>query len=185
MNRTLDSSDLSWSLASFSRPKQAAEYFGRFKGAFSVYSASVKKIYTDYTTEVVTGDEPRLIIQPNMYEFTAMFHNIERDAILRTSTFIYDDSGEMKLSAVLAKSDYRQSFALKEGLFKLFNGDFVDGAFLPIITYGDLKTLPNQNRPILQLHGLQLEGLAQLSEFQKNDLLETMTGNLIKRLVDI
>jgi hypothetical protein len=113
-----------------------------------------------------------------------MFHNIERDAILRTSAFIYDDHGELKLSAVLAKLEYRQSFTLKEGLYKLFNGDFIDGAFLPIVTYGDLKTLPNQNRPILQLHGLQEDGLAQLSAFQINDLLETMTGNLIKRLAE-
>lgn len=185
MNRHSNTSDLSWSLASFNRPKQAAEYFARFNGAFSVYSASVKKIYTDYSTEVVTGTEPRLVIQPNMYEYTSMFHNIERNAILRTSAVIYEDNGAMKLSAVLAHSEYRQSFCLKDGLFKLFNGDFIDGAFLPIVTYGDLKTLPNQNRPILQLHGLQGEGLAQLSEFQKNDLLETMSGNLVKRLADI
>jgi hypothetical protein len=69
-------------------------------------------------------------------------------------------------------------------MYRLFNGELIDGAFLPIVAYGDLRTLPNQNRPILQLHGLQQSGLVGLSAFQQNDLLETMSRNLIQRLAD-
>lgn len=175
-------SDLRWSLAAFERPKQAAEFFARLNGAVSVYSTAVRKIYTDYETEVIGGKEPLLVIQPDMYEFTSMFHNVEKDAIRRSSVIIYEDKDVLKLSAVLAKTEYRQSFTLKEGCYRLFDGEFIDGPFLPILTYGDLRTLPNQSRPVMQLHGLQTTGLTNLSTFQVNDLLTALSQNLIDRL---
>jgi hypothetical protein len=178
-------SDLHWSLDKFDRPKQAAEFFARFNGAFSVYSAAVRKIYTEYSTEVVTGRGPLLVIQPDMYEFTSMFHNVEPTAIFRSSVLLYEDKKQMKLSAVREKSGYRETFPFKEGLYKLFNGEFQDGAFLPVITYGDLRTLPGQNRPVLQIHGLKTDQMRNLSEFQIHDIIETMTNNIVNRLASI
>lgn len=182
MNTFTTQSDLRWSLAAFERPKQAVEFFGRLNGAIAVYSTAVRKVYTDYSTEVIGGKEPLLVIQPDMYEFTSMFHNIEKEAIRRSTVIIYEDQGTMKLSAVLGKTEYRQSFPIKEGCYRLFDGEFIDGPFLPILTYGDLRTLPNQSRPVMQLHGLQLAGLTNLSTFQQNDLLTALTQNLIGRL---
>lgn len=176
--------DLRWSLADFARPQQAADFYARFNGAFSVYSKAVRKIYTEYTAELLTGSDPLLVIQPNMYEFTSMFHDIERDAITRTSVVLYGDDQKLRLSGVLAGAGDRRSFTLNEGLYHLFNGEFMDGAFLPVVTYGDLRTLPDQSRPILQLHGLQLSHLQNLSTFQVNDLLSTLKTNLIERLAD-
>lgn len=184
MNYSQDKSDLRWSLAGFNRPKQAADFFARFNSAFSVYSAAVRKIYTEYSAELVSGVDPLLVIQPKMDEFTSMFHNIDKDAIRRSSAIIYEDGDSMKLSAVLTKTEYRQSFSLKEGCYRLFNGEFIEGAFLPVIMYGDLRTLPNQSRPVMQMHGLNQKGLKGLSAFQTQDLLDTMSTNIVQRLSD-
>lgn len=174
--------DLRWSLADFEQPQLASDFYARFNGAFAVYSKSVRKVYTEYSTEVIAGPNPVLMIQPDMLEFTSMFHNIERDAITRTSIVLYVDGDDLRLSGVMAGSQDRRSFSLQDGLYKLFSGAFVDGAFLPVVTYGDLRTLPDQTRPILQLHGLQLHYLQNLSTFQVQDLIETLKRNLIERL---
>jgi len=185
MNKHTPDTDLNWPLAAFEQPKQAADFFSRFRGAFSVYSMAVRKIYTEYSIEVIpSGTEPLLVIQPNMYEFTSMFHNVDQKAVFRSSVVLYEDNGEQKLSGVMKGSESRRAFDLKEGLYRLFSGDFIDDAFLPLITYGDLRSLPDQTRPIMQLHGLKLTELEYLSEFQVKDIVDAVTQKIIGQLAE-
>lgn len=174
--------DLHWPLQSFEQPQSAAGFFRRFNGAFIVYSKTVRKLYGDYQAELVSSGEPKLIIQPDFKDFTSMFHNIESDAVLRTSVLLFEDKGRLILSGVMAHNQNRQSFRLREGLHRLFSGHFVDGAFLPVLTYGDLRTIPGQTRPMLQLHGLRTESMHYLSAFQVQDIVETIKNNLLTRL---
>ena len=175
-------SDLHWPLSTFEQPLRANELLDRLSGALPVYSASVRKLYTEYTTSIVNSNEPLLVIEPDMQQFGSMFHHIGLEAIARTSVIIFADQQALKLSGVMANQGFRQTFSLQEGLYRLFCGEFVDGAFLPVITYGDLRTLPNSTKPILQLHGLKVEAMTALGEFQVNDIVTTLKANLISRL---
>lgn len=182
MTSNFSDSDLSWTLKSFNQPKKAGLFFDRFNEAFSVYSAAVGKIYTDYKAEVVMGSEPLLVIQPNMYEFSSMFHNVSSNAVKRTSVVLFEDSGVQKLSGVMASTEVRKSFDIHEGLFRLFSGEFIDGAFLPLVTSGDLRSLPDLTQPILQLHGLKVEELLNLSEFQITDIVDSIKSKIVSKL---
>jgi len=182
MNLHQDTSDLAWSLTSFAAPQQAGHFFARLQGALPVYSASVRKLYTDYDSEVIQQPKPTMVIQPDMNRYASMFHNISREAVVRTSVFIYEADDGFRLSAVVNGDENRQHFDLKTGLYNLFRGAFVDGAFLPVTTYGDLRPLPGSARPILQLHGLRTEALSHLGQFQVQDIVSTLKQNLISRL---
>ena len=178
-------SDLYWSLAGFSRPNVAVEFFNRFNRALAVYSGSVEKIYTDYSSELVDNGKAALVIQPDFYKFSSMFHHVTRNAIRRTSVLLFENGNKLKLSGVLSEVDTRRSFDLKEGLFRLFDGQFDDGPFIPVLTYGDLRTLPGQGMPMLQVHQLRPEALGSYSSFQRNDLIAALQQNLMDRLADI
>jgi len=180
-----NNSDLHWPLSSFEKPRHARDFLNRLNGSLPVYSKTVRKIYTEYSVCIVNEREPLLLIEPDMTQFSAMFHHIQPDSIMRTSVVIYSDAQGLKLSGVLAKDDTRKTYDLKEGMFRLFSGEFVDGAFLPVITYGDLRTLPKSSQPILQLHGLRIEAMHRLSAFQVNDIVDTIKQNLVHRLVNL
>lgn len=177
-------SDLRWPVNSFKRPAQALSFFEQFNDAFAVYSRSVKKIYTSYDVTLVNGSESVLVIEPDLLDYTSMFHGITQEAIVRSSVMLFVENGERYLSAVLEDGGARMTFSLRDGMYKLFNGDFIDGAFLPVITYGDLRVLSKHERPILQLHKLDISQLSSLSRFQVQDLMSALQDNIIERLAD-
>ena len=182
MNPIVTDSDLRWPLTSFDKPHQACDFLTRLNGALPVYSSTVRKLYTEYRATVVHEADPVLLIQPDMTQYAAIFSYIPLESLVRTSVFIYADNEGLCLSGVLKSNESRKAFRLKDGFFQLFSGAFIDEAFLPVMTYGDLRTLTHSTKPILQLHGLRLEALSSLSEFQINDIVSTIKKNLVDRL---
>jgi hypothetical protein len=174
MSAVPDNPDLTWDLDDFSDRDQAMEFVTQFETTMCVYSASIQQLYTNYRMYFPEEWQRKLVILPDPNAYHDTFFHIEPEAVVATGLYIVP--GPLLGKAGLYLANVRQNRTLGErqvpfeaGLRAIMRSRPGDGAFLPVLAKGDLRSL-ERTWPVLHLHRLKTGALQQFSELDRASL---------------
>jgi hypothetical protein len=153
----------------------------RLQGGLAVYSRTVSKIYTNYSVHCPSHGKG-LVILPDFEAYHDMIHNVPSEAIEPTAVRIIlgEALGKQGLW-VMGKLQGRKAASalpLALGIKAMRIGAYCEGAFLPILQYGDLREMTKCRLPYLHLHRVCLDRLTALSTFDRNMLASAIQKRL-------
>ncbi|WP_163836247.1 hypothetical protein [Spartinivicinus ruber] len=172
----VDNKDLVWDLNHIFNRKKAIDFFKLIADCFCVYSPTVSKLYSNYEVITPNNYNSGLVILPNFYCFHDTFNHIDESAIRPTNIMLVANTVNKtkKLYMVLPIKQQQKIYPLGQGL-EVLNSFLKNKGhqFLPVLVNGDLREFRAQS-PCLHLNLLMLDKLENLSEFQKQDIAETI-----------
>ena len=175
MGRANQPRDLVWSLENFQSPDNAMRFFQAFKNSFLIYSSSVEKIYSEYTTHL-TGPIglQRLVVLPDFTKYESIFNRVNTSAVVDTSVQIYprieDGHTKLMVSGISTTTGELEKLPLRQGLKAMKIGYFDKRKIFPALMLGDLREFPEKRLPYLRLHTIVSDQLEELSEFEQKDI---------------
>lgn len=176
----VDNKDLVWDLNHILNRKKAVDFFKLIANCFCVYSPTVSKLYSNYEVITPNNYNSGLVILPNFYCFHDTFNYIDESAIRQTNIMLVASTVNKtkKLYLVLPIKQQQKIYPLAEGL-EILNSFLKRKGhrFLPVLVNGDLREFRSQN-PCLHLNLLMLDKLNDLSEFQKQDIADTIDNRV-------
>ncbi len=174
--------DLCWSLKKHQAPDRAFALMQKMENCMTVYSRTVRKIYTNYRVYRPESDDSGLVILPDFTAYHDMIHNISADAIEPTGVSIVPGAALGKkglyITGKLKGRKASSALPLVTGLKAMKMGAFCDGAFLPILQYGDLREMTRSQLPYLHLHRVNLSKLTEISAFERTNVASNIQSRM-------
>lgn len=172
---------LIWSLSEFDDHRRAVEFVRHFRDSLCIYSNKVGQIYACYDVIVPSGDNPDLVVVPDLEAFTETWYDVQEKAIKSTDYTIVPGGvvGRSGLYLHMKDSDGKgKAVPLAAGLQAVAEEFEARGEeFLPILTKGDLRAFKKQ-APMLHLHRLDAKVMSEKSRFELNDIRSSMKKKL-------
>lgn len=176
--------DLIWDLDSMARRELAERFIKLFENRLCVYSESVGQLYTNYSLHFPTDLGRKMVVLPNPYAFHDTLHGIDSQAIRKTGLCVMP--GQVKSNPGLLLSTHLRdggsqpkTMPFKQALAQIIgNQKKLGDVFLPVLMKGDLREF-DQQMPYIHLHRLQLTRLSRLSNFEREDIQQTITRKLL------
>lgn len=172
---------LIWSLSEFDDHRRAVEFVRHFRDSLCIYSNKVGQIYACYDVIVPSGDNPDLVVVPDLEAFTETWYDVQEKAIKSTDYTIVPGGvvGRSGLYLHMKDSDGKgKAVPLAAGLQAVAEEFEARGEeFLPILTKGDLRAFKKQ-APMLHLHRLDAKVMSEKSRFDLNDIRSSMKKKL-------
>ena len=172
---------LIWSLSEFDDHRRAVEFVRHFRDSLCIYSNKVGQIYACYDVIVPAGDNPDLVVVPDLAAFTETWYDVAEKAILPTGYTIVPGGvvGRSGLYLHMKDADGKgKAVPLAAGLQSVAEEFEARGEeFLPILTKGDLRAFKKQ-APMLHLHRLSPGMMSEKSRFELNDIRSSMKKKL-------
>ena len=176
--------DLIWDLDSLARRKLAERFIRLFENRLCVWSESVEQLYTNYSLHFPAELGRKMVVLPNPYAFHDTLHGIAAQAIRKTGLCVLPGqllgkSGLLLSNQLPGNRLAPRSMPFKPALAQIINSQRkVGDEFLPLLVKGDLREF-DQQLPYLHLHRLQLAKLPLLSNFEREDIRQSITRKLL------
>ena len=176
--------DLIWDLDSLARRELAERFIRLFENRLCVWSESVEQLYTNYSLHFPAELGRKMVVLPNPYAFHDTLHGIAAQAIRKTGLCVLPGQllgkSGLRLSNQLPGNRLApRSMPFKPALAQIINSQRkVGDEFLPLLVKGDLREF-DQQLPYLHLHRLQLAKLPLLSNFEREDIRQSITRKLL------
>ncbi|PAU55283.1 hypothetical protein BZL41_21195 [Pseudomonas sp. PIC25] len=176
--------DLVWDLDSIARRELAERFIRLFENRLCVYSESVRQLYTNYNLHFPSDLGRKMVVLPNPYAFHDTLHGIESSAVRQTGLCVLPGLVAGKPGLLLTTQSKEggptpKTMPFKQALAQIIsNQKKIGDVFLPILMKGDLREF-DQRTPYLHLHRLQVHKLTHLSEFERDDIQDTITRKLL------
>ncbi|MCL6416224.1 hypothetical protein MIB92_11225 [Aestuariirhabdus sp. Z084] len=174
--------DLFWDLSAISNKQLASNFFKKVSSAFCVYSPSVEKIYSNFEVILPRDNNSGLIVLPNPYAFHDMFSFINTASIKKTGIMLhpgesFGHQGGLFLSLPMRGNKRSKMLEFMHGI-NLINNTYKAKSegkklFLPVLMNGDLREFKAAH-PYLHLHRIDVTELANLSEFERQDIQDSI-----------
>ena len=125
-----------------------------------------------------------MVVLPNPYAFHDTLHGIAAQAIRKTGLCVLPGqllgkSGLLLSNQLPGNRLAPRSMPFKPALAQIINSQRkVGDEFLPLLVKGDLREF-DQQLPYLHLHRLQLAKLPLLSNFEREDIRQSITRKLL------
>ena len=173
--------DLAWDL-DFIHQQRARDFVLQFEETLCVFSASVRQIYTNYNMYFPKDWDSKLVILPDPGAFHDTISFVEREAVLATGLYIIPGDMIEKRGLYLANVDENRGLGKRQipfemGLRAIMKKRPADDPFLPVLAKGDLREF-EQSWPVLHLHRIKLNALADLSELDRNSIASVVNEKL-------
>lgn len=176
--------DLIWDLDSIARRELAERFIKLFENRLCVYSESTRQLYTNYNLHFPAELGRKMVVLPNPYAFHDTLHGIAAQAIRKTGLCVLPGqllgkSGLLLSNQLPGNRLAPRRMPFKPALAQIINSQRkVGDEFLPLLVKGDLREF-DQQLPYLHLHRLQLAKLPLLSNFEREDILQSITRKLL------
>ena len=176
--------DLIWDLDSLARRELAERFIRLFENRLCVWSESVEQLYTNYSLHFPAELGRKMVVLPNPYAFHDTLHGIAAQAIRKTGLCVLPGqllgkSGLLLSNQLPGNRLAPRSMPFKPALAQIINSQRkVGDEFLPLLVKGDLREF-DQQLPYLHLHRLQLAKLPLLSNFEREDIRQSITRKLL------
>ena len=176
--------DLIWDLDSLARRELAERFIRLFENRLCVWSESVEQLYTNYSLHFPAELGRKMVVLPNPYAFHDTLHGIAAQAIRKTGLCVLPGqllgkSGLLLSNQLPGTRLAPRSMPFKPALAQIINSQRkVGDEFLPLLVKGDLREF-DQQLPYLHLHRLQLAKLPLLSNFEREDIRQSITRKLL------
>lgn len=176
--------DLIWDLDSLARRELAERFIRLFENRLCVWSESVEQLYTNYSLHFPAELGRKMVVLPNPYAFHDTLHGIAAQAIRKTGLCVLPGqllgkSGLLLSNQLPGNRLAPRSMPFKPALAQIINSQRkVGDEFLPLLVKGDLREF-DQQLPYLHLHRLQLAKLPLLSNFEREDIHQSITRKLL------
>lgn len=176
--------DLIWELDSLARRELAERFIRLFENRLCVWSESVEQLYTNYSLHFPAELGRKMVVLPNPYAFHDTLHGIAAQAIRKTGLCVLPGqllgkSGLLLSNQLPGNRLAPRSMPFKPALAQIINSQRkVGDEFLPLLVKGDLREF-DQQLPYLHLHRLQLAKLPLLSNFEREDIRQSITRKLL------
>ena len=176
--------DLIWDLDSLARRELAERFIRLFENRLCVWSESVEQLYTNYSLHFPAELGRKMVVLPNPYAFHDTLHGIAAQAICKTGLCVLPGqllgkSGLLLSNQLPGNRLAPRSMPFKPALAQIINSQRkVGDEFLPLLVKGDLREF-DQQLPYLHLHRLQLAKLPLLSNFEREDIRQSITRKLL------
>ena len=176
--------DLIWDLDSLARRELAERFIRLFENRLCVWSESVEQLYTNYSLQFPAELGRKMVVLPNPYAFHDTLHGIAAQAIRKTGLCVLPGqllgkSGLLLSNQLPGNRLAPRSMPFKPALAQIINSQRkVGDEFLPLLVKGDLREF-DQQLPYLHLHRLQLAKLPLLSNFEREDIRQSITRKLL------
>lgn len=176
--------DLIWDLDSLARRELAERFIRLFENRLCVWSESVEQLYTNYSLHFPAELGRKMVVLPNPYAFHDTLHGIAVQAIRKTGLCVLPGqllgkSGLLLSNQLPGNRLAPRSMPFKPALAQIINSQRkVGDEFLPLLVKGDLREF-DQQLPYLHLHRLQLAKLPLLSNFEREDIRQSITRKLL------
>lgn len=178
---TADNPDLAWDL-DFIHQQRARDFVLQFEDSLCVYSASVRQIYTNYNMYFPKDMDSRLVILPDPSAFHDTFSFIGHEAVVATGLYVIPGDMIEKQGLFLANVDNNRSLGKRQvpfgaGIRAIMKKRPDNDPFLPVLAKGDLREF-EQSWPVLHLHRIRLDALADISSLDRNSIKSAITERL-------
>lgn len=176
--------DLIWDMDSLARRELAERFIRLFENRLCVWSESVEQLYTNYSLHFPAELGRKMVVLPNPYAFHDTLHGIAAQAIRKTGLCVLPGqllgkSGLLLSNQLPGNRLAPRSMPFKPALAQIINSQRkVGDEFLPLLVKGDLREF-DQQLPYLHLHRLQLAKLPLLSNFEREDIRQSITRKLL------
>ena len=176
--------DLIWDPDSLARRELAERFIRLFENRLCVWSESVEQLYTNYSLHFPAELGRKMVVLPNPYAFHDTLHGIAAQAIRKTGLCVLPGqllgkSGLLLSNQLPGNRLAPRSMPFKPALAQIINSQRkVGDEFLPLLVKGDLREF-DQQLPYLHLHRLQLAKLPLLSNFEREDIRQSITRKLL------
>ena len=174
--------DLCWSLKRHQSPDRAFALMKKMENCLTVYSRTVRKIYTNYHVYRPESNNSGLVIFPDFTAYHDMIHNISAEAIQPTGVSIVPGAAFGKkglyVTGKLKGRKASSALPLAVGIKAMAMGAFCEGAFLPILQYGDLREMTRSQLPYLHLHRVNLDKLTEISAFERSNVASNIQSRM-------
>ena len=176
--------DLIWDLDSLARRELAERFIRLFENRLCVWSESVEQLYTNYSLHFPAELGRKMVVLPHPYAFHDTLHGIAAQAIRKTGLCVLPGhllgkSGLLLSNQLPGNRLAPRSMPFKPALAQIINSQRkVGDEFLPLLVKGDLREF-DQQLPYLHLHRLQLAKLPLLSNFEREDIRQSITRKLL------
>jgi hypothetical protein len=180
--------NIMWNLSHADQQGNAKDFISFFENKLCIFSASVNKIYTNYSFSFPEGRQREMVVLPNRYVFHDTLNNVPASAIMPTGLHIIPGSRINKKEPYMVFSHIKPvvkstPIPFREGIKVILDRLHTDNPFLPILTTGDLRSFDNKT-PSLHLNRLHIDKLTSLSQFQREDIKQVITKNIAKLYLD-
>lgn len=150
--------DLIWDLDSLARRELAERFIRLFENRLCVWSESVEQLYTNYSLHFPAELGRKMVVLPGQ---------------------LLGKSGLLLSNQLPGNRLAPRSMPFKPALAQIINSQRkVGDEFLPLLVKGDLREF-DQQLPYLHLHRLQLAKLPLLSNFEREDIRQSITRKLL------
>jgi hypothetical protein len=182
MSALPENPDLSWDLDDFNDRDQAMEFVSQFETTMCVYSTSVQQLYTNYRMYFPQEWQRKLVILPDPNAFHDTFFNIESEAVVATGLYVVPGALVGKPGLYLANVQENRTLGERQvpfepGLRAIMQSRPGNGAFLPVLAKGDLRSL-ERTWPVLHLHRIKPGALQRFSDLDRASLVAVIQEKL-------
>lgn len=169
--------DLIWSLGAEEYCQQVARFLRRFESRLCVFSSKVDQLYSNYELMAVHDEQSKMVVLPNPYAYHDTFNHVDSEAVVPTGMFIIpgeaSGGGGLMLAYRSQNTGRLNGLPLGQALKRIQSQCSARHPFLPVIMNTDLQMIEDR-KPVMHLHRVKLQRLQTLSEFQREDLSESI-----------
>lgn len=168
--------DLFWNISNTHDPIRSYRFFEALSRSVSVYSATARALYTNYSLRPVHGKIPTLNIVPNLGDEHDTYYSIAASTVVPTRSFIRPDGNGGYQLQIIGGKGATHVLPLREGL-DLMQGKLGEAPLLPVLIQGSLRDL-EPGVPGVLLHRLVLEKVTGHPDMELRSLRRAIQSRL-------